>query len=191
MKDRHYYFIRPNGTSWHNDRRLRPEYFVEGEPLGKRFNYSQKSLDEGIVRIGWPNTGDLRRTTRRWPCRTQGYPPGPAQYVLDYLESFRTMPRGSIVLMPDNRERGRIYIGKVVGGYCFHYNIENGDWYECAHRCKVSWVRESGGSPRRFSAANLRIPYPGGFWRRAFARIDLTSKGRKIADRIDALLGAP
>lgn len=56
-----YYFIRVNGKMSHNDPH-QPASYVLGEPptYPKRyFNYLDFCFQHNIVRIGWPDTGDL------------------------------------------------------------------------------------------------------------------------------------
>ena len=52
--------------------------------------------------------------------------------------------------------------------------------YECAHRVGVTWDRDDGGFIR-YSAASLGMTTDGGFWLRAFHRIDVNQKGALVA----------
>jgi hypothetical protein len=59
-------FVRVNGDSGHNDPG-RPEAYVTGEPPTfpkRRFNYVAYCLRVNVVRIGWPDTGDLRASSK-------------------------------------------------------------------------------------------------------------------------------
>jgi hypothetical protein len=105
------------------------------------------------------------------------------QRVQKYLLAFRDIEVGSVILLPDKDRPGVLYIGDVVSRYEYNYSPPEHP-YECAHRVGVRWDRRSG-TPVEYAAADLGISIRGGFWTRAFHRID----GRRrpeLIERIDS-----
>ncbi len=171
----HYYFIRVNGNTAHNDPNDRNCY-VEGEPPTfptTYFNYYQYCLDNKIIRIGWPDVGDLS-VGNKANALTNCYNINDVNSrVQNYLISFREIPVGSIVLMPNKDNPGELYIGKVKKRYWYHYNIPI-DPYECSHRVGVNWDRDKNNIPIIHHADQLGIRIIGGWWRLAFYEIQDT-----------------
>ena len=167
------YFVRVNGNSAHNDPSI-PEWYVAGEPShgkGGYINYCHWCLSNGLVRIGWPDTGDLRsgnRDGKRANCYTYE---SIAKHIQGYLNDFVAMPISSIVLMPDKDVPGVLYIGEVMGRYQYHADPPIAP-YECAHRRDVQWDTDADGKPIVYLAKNLGITIRGGWWLRAFAKLD-------------------
>lgn len=165
------YFVRVNGETSHNDP-SQPLCYVPGEPPQfpeVAFNYVAYCLREGIVRIGWPDTGDLTRSSKTGAI-AQCYdlttlPP----HIQDYLRQFRAIPQGARVLMPDKSSPGVLYIGKVSRPYHYQHNPPS-EPYECAHRLGVDWYRD-GTRPTVYDARTLGISIHGDFWPLAFADI--------------------
>jgi hypothetical protein len=176
-----YYFVRANGDTLHSDGR-RPECFVAGEPVtaGKAyFSHVDYCLRHGIARVGWPDTGDLRQLPRKIGalCRCYDFSsiePHERQYLLAFLD----IAVGSVVLMPDKDRPGTLYIGNVIKPYeYFHHPPQHP--YECAHRVGVDWDRNVDGF-LEYRAAELGLGIRGGFWARAFHRIDASQKASLI-----------
>lgn len=178
------YFVRTNGNTAHNE----PETpgFVAGEPPvfetdGNHFNYRTKCLREGFVRIGWPNTGDLRNPGTGALAREEfSYESGFENYHRDFL-GIRT---GDHILIPAGEEKGWVHLGSVVlrdpqdrrrilttqpclFAYYYFHDIPRGEWYECAHRIDVLWARETDGSPLAREIEGVI-----GRWRYPISRID-------------------
>ena len=115
--ERHYYFVRANGHTWHNDPD-RVGCYVRHEPPRfpeTFFSYVDYSLTHGIARIGWSAVGDLRLVTEV-PASTPCYRAHDRRYR-KYLQGFHDIPVGSSILMPDRENSGLIYAGNVTGGY--------------------------------------------------------------------------
>jgi hypothetical protein len=178
MSGMHCYFIRVNGNTAHNNPSNAPCY-VPGEPPRYPqtfFSYIDLCLSNGFIRIGWPATGDLSRG-RHVPLRTPCYRPIPT-HIRKYLDEFRLITEGSVVLMPDKLRPGTLYIGETTSGYRYSSEMP----FECAHRIKVKWDRNNG-RPIEYSAADLGISIHGGYWRRAF---QILSEERELIRGIDA-----
>ncbi len=177
-----YFFIRANGDTLHNNP-ARPECYIPGEPPTwprTAFNYADFCLRAGFVRIGWPGTGDLR-TLERIPDRTPCY--SLDERVRSYLEQFRSIQPGSVVLMPEPDRSGVLFIGEAVSGYCYVGETP----FECAHRVHVEWDQRNG-EFAEYHASDLGIPIRGGFWLWAFH--DLTQcEDRGLIARIEAARG--
>jgi hypothetical protein len=170
------WFTRTNGETAHNN----PESlnYVPGEPPwlpNRAFDYREKCLRDGFVRVGWPNTGDLRAPgTGR--LAAEGYAiesidPGEQKR----LRMFARIQTGALFLIPAGRGECEFHLGLVVrrekpGGavvglrpgvpaYYFFHGIVHGEWYECAHRVDVLWDFEDMGTP-----AVHRFPALGYLW---------------------------
>ena len=134
--------------------------YVPGEPPifpKTNYNYRQKCLSDGFARIGWPNTGDL---TQKNPVRLapNGYDFNSIEknHQLD-LKQFSSIRAGDFILIPADEDRGDVHLGIVLTkekrkvlpyieprplAYFYYYDIENGDYYECAHRVNVLWAKD-------------------------------------------------
>ncbi|MCD4674237.1 MAG: hypothetical protein K8R77_16355 [Anaerolineaceae bacterium] len=150
------WFVRANGETAHNN--SNDVAYVPGEPPVfplREFNYTQKCLDDGFVRYGWPNTGD--RTAKN-PIRL-----APQSYSFDdlkkryqtYLNKFCSIKAGDFILLPANgQNRGDVHLGIALtanrkkalpyieprpNAYFYYHDVQKGDWYECAHRVNVLW----------------------------------------------------
>ena len=183
-----YYFVRPNGGTSHNDP-SQPQCYVPGEPPtkpGGKVNYFEFCLKHGIARIGWPDTGDLRHADKRGAL-SQCYDIQTIKPLhRGYLEQFQKIAVGSVILLPDRDHPGILCLGDVTEGYYYFHEVPD-EPYECAHRVKVRWDRNSDGVVK-YQAKKLGIDAPRGFWRRAFHQINLTQKPELI-ERIDAARG--
>lgn len=181
-----YYFLRVNGASLHNDPKNK-ECFVANEPIefkGNGYsNYLGYCFANNIVRMGWPDVGDLRAGNRlgaRANCYNLSTLP---THIQTYLLTFKDIQLGSILLVPDRDHSGNIFICEVVKPYWF----DPSDPYECAHRLGVIWDRDNQNHPILHNNVQLGIVI-GGWWLRAFHeidRIDIISKievARKIAN---------
>jgi hypothetical protein len=162
MAKQDYFFVRVNGDTAHNNPG-KAQCYVRNEPPTwpeTFFNYVELCLNRGFVRIGWPASGDLRRL-QQIPDRTPCYSLEP--HIRSYLDQFRSIRPGSVVLMPEKDRPGVLYIGETTSTY--HYSTDVP--YECAHRLNVKWDRRDG-QFAEYDARALRIPIRGGFWTRAF-----------------------
>jgi hypothetical protein len=153
------WFIRTGGDTPLNNP-YSPD-FVPGEPPTypkTAYDYREKSLEEGFARIGWPNTGDLREEN---PTRLA--PDGYSFQTIEplhrnFLRKFRSIKAGDLILIPSieetytaylgialtiNRLRVPPYINPRPDAYYHYYNLDKGDWYECAHRVNVLWAKDS------------------------------------------------
>jgi hypothetical protein len=179
-----YFFLRVNGNTAHNN----PNHtacFVPAEPPKfprTYFNYLHFCFEKSIVRIGWPDTGDLTAPTPKTGALATCYDLNTVpSHVHAYLVSFRDIHIGSIIVVPDKDHPGDIYICKVVDGYHYLHNTPAGP-YECAHRLGVLWDRNTDGHPITYSAAQLGISIYGGFWRYAFYKF---THGDPVINSID------
>ena len=152
------WFVRSNGEAAHNN--PNDDAYVPGEPPIyplRQFNYTQKCLNDGFARYGWPNTGD--RTVEN-PIRL-----APLSYSYEnletryktYLNKFCSIKAGDLILIPaEGYNRGDVHLGIVLtvdgkkippyveprpNAYYYYHDIAKGDWYECAHRVKVLWAK--------------------------------------------------
>jgi hypothetical protein len=177
-----YYFVRPNGAKMlHNDPAV-PHCYVPGEPPAypkRSYNYLAFCLQHGIARIGWPDTGDLAAGDKSGALATCYSLDTIRPYQRKYLLQFRDIAVGSVVLSPDKEAPGDLCMGEVTKRYHYYHSVPEHP-YECAHRIGVKWDRGRDGQPVRYTAAELGIVVPGGFWRRAFHRIDVTQKAGLI-----------
>jgi hypothetical protein len=177
-----HYFLRVNGSTLHNNP-SKPECFVPSEPPtfpATEFNYLHLCFERNIVRIGWPDTGNLASSRKIDALCTLG---SLEPHVQTYLTTFREIGVGSVIAVPDIDRRGDIYLCEVIRPYHYFHQRPD-DPYECAHRLGVEWDRLPNGAPRRFAADTLGIPTRGGFWTRAFHVIDSNPEGPAIVAKI-------
>jgi hypothetical protein len=177
-----YYFIRVGGETGHNNPNELISY-VKNEPPTypkKRFNYYDYCLKNSIIRIGWPDVGDLAKGGRAGALANLYSLQSVKPHINKYLLDFYHMPLKSIVLMPNKDIPGNLYVGEVSGAYEYYHDVPR-DPYECAHRRKVAWDKDSHGNPKVYRAADLNIGILGGWWLRAFHEI----ADSKITDAID------
>lgn len=152
------WFVRSNGETAHNN--PHDLGYVSNEPPIyplKEFNYTQKCLEDGFARYGWPNTGDLRvNDPKRLAPLSYSFNDLETRYKT-YLTKFCSIKAGDLILIPaDAQNRGDIHLGialttdrkKILpyieprpNAYYYYHDIANGDWYECAHRVNVSWAQ--------------------------------------------------
>ena len=180
-----YYFIRVNGESIHCDPRM-PQCYVPSEPRPAYYNYVQYCLRHGLIRIGWPDIGDLRGPPKTGALGRCYDLSTINPHERRYLEQFADIGRGSVILMPDKDRPGALYVGEVTGSYdYFHQPPEHP--YECAHRMGVRWDRRDGRIVE-YRASDFGINIRGGFWMRAFHRLDAKQKA-EVLRKIDAARG--
>ena len=179
-----YYFVRVNGDSAHNNPGS-ASFYVPDEPPTypkTRFNYLKFCLEHGIVRIGWPDTGNLLANGANKLAR--GYDLNTIKpYERKYLEKFSLIPVGSVILVPDADKSGDIYIGVTIDSYRYHYDIPQ-EPYECAHRVKVQWDKGPDGEPKTYKAGQLAM-HRNGFWRRAFQTLNEIPTGQIAIPHIE------
>jgi hypothetical protein len=181
-----YYFVRVNGHTGHNNPDDRAAYVRDEPPTYPKtyFNHADRCLELGIIRIGWPNSGDLRRSPMQSPLARCHYNFGTLKpHRRDYLLMFRDIPLRSVVLMPDKDQPGNLYIGEITGPYEFDYQPPAHP-FECAHHHTVKWDcrrRET----HVYSANDCGITIKGGFWRRGFAHLNELRGGERIIRRIE------
>jgi len=182
-----HYFVRVNGNSGHNDPG-KPESYVPGEPPifpARRFNYVDYCLRENIVRIGWPDTGDLGASPKTGAL-VRAYDLGSLRpHVKGYLAEFREIAPGSVVLMPNPDVRGEVYIGTVTRPYWYFHDVPDHP-YECSHRVGVRWDCETTGSARKYQAESLGLGIRGGFWARGFQVLERVRSFPRLEERIAA-----
>jgi hypothetical protein len=182
------WFTRSNGeTPLNNPNSLD---YVPGEPPEypkTEYDYHDQCLKNGFARIGWPNTGDLDLVKSNPPRLA---PLGYSYESIEpehrkYLDQFRSIKAGDIVLIPAMGEgsgEGWVHLGIVLtkektkvmpyidprpDAYYFHFDFEEGDWYECAHRVNVLWAKKDG-EPSIFRIKATDFP----IWRKAFSKIN-------------------
>lgn len=173
------YFLRVNGQTVHNNP-ADQMCFVAGEPPTyptTSFDYLQYCFANDVVRIGWPDTGDLATGNGKMArCYTlQGLRP----YVQQYLQTFQGIAPGDEILVPDKASPGFFHVCTVTRPY-HYFHATPAHPYECAHRLGVEWDREFNGVPRVYQAWACGISIRGGFWRKAVATIN--ADNRKAID---------
>lgn len=172
------WFIRCNGETAHNQPGT--SRFVPGEPPrwpSREFNYHDKCLEDGFARYGLPAAGDLREP--RWRTRVRSaYGSLFQPHQGRYLEQFAAINSGDLILLPAYTRRYDVHLGIVVPprqparagrwrtAYYYHYDIQNREWFDCAHRVDVDWARLPDGRPMVHD-----IPEIGGTWLRAFGEV--------------------
>lgn len=180
-----HYFIRVNGDTNHNNPG-RGQWYVEGEPPkfpATYFNYLRYCLQNSIVRIGWPDVGDLVAGGKRGALASGYDLASLPDHVQRYLATFREVRPGETVITTDKDSTGDIYIGTVTKPYSYFHEPPMHP-YECSHRVGVSWDRDARGVPVKYKAAALSIPTRGGFWTRAFQVLDNSSHASEILPAI-------
>ena len=174
-----YYFVRVNGDTIHNNPH-KPDFYVPNEPPlypSTSFDVLGYCLNHNIIRIGWPDTGDLKAPSKTGAL-AKGYSLSDLKpYVQSYLRTFANIPKGSVVLMPDKAHSGDIYLGTVVKTYHYFHNIPIAP-YEHSHRLGIQWLRKENGEPICFQARDLNIATKGGFWLRAFHSLSDSPTGQ-------------
>ena len=97
-----YYFVRVNGETAHNDPNSQNCYVKNEPPFypANYFNYYQYCLDNNIVRIGWPDVGDLLIGNKANALANCYQWNTLEDRKRDYLTSFSQLPITSIILMP-------------------------------------------------------------------------------------------
>jgi hypothetical protein len=174
-----HYFIRVNGESSHNNPD-EPEFYVKGEPPvhpDREFDYLSRCLKDSFVRIGWPDTGDLRSKPKTGAL-AQGYSIADVcKHVREYLLTFVRIQPGSVVMVPDKARSGDVYLAEVTEPYEYVHAPPSHP-YECAHRLGVSWDRDAAGKPICYLATAFGISNRGALWRRGFAVLEDWQEGR-------------
>lgn len=176
------YFVRANGGTSHADPR-NARCFVAGEPApppGKQLNHLPYCIQNRIARIGWPDTGDLRAETEKAGALARCY----SLSTLEdrhrrYLEQFRCIRVGDLILVPDVTSRGAVCIATVTRGYWYFHDVPTHP-YENAHRVSVRWDEDSRGVIR-YDAESLGLSIRGGCWLWAFHAFDEARNGRLIS----------
>ena len=165
-----YYFVRANGSSCHNDPK-NISCYIAGEPGGNSFDYFQYCLNNNIARIGWPAVGSLSKKNDKNAipsCYSFDTLEG---HVKEYLNDFQAIARNDIIIMPTKKGSSAVHIGQV--NRCYHYEYDIPDKpYECAHRIGVYWDKNSSGTPVIYSLSSLGINNQGGWWIKAFSKIE-------------------
>ena len=166
-----YYFVRVNGNTLHNDPNT--NCYIVGEPPNypnKKFNYYRYCLEKSIIRIGWPDVGDLLIGNRA-NALSNCYDLNSIQTRhRNYLFAFSQIPQGSVILMPNIEIPGELYLGEVTKTYWYHYNIPI-DPYECSHRISVNWDCKKDRDPVKYNSKQFGINHHIGWWRFAFYKI--------------------
>ena len=182
-----HYFVRANGDTAHNDPSRR-SCFVPGEPPlypQTYFNYVRFCLEHGIARLGHPDTGDLTGRPKQGALAECYDLETVRPYVRRNLETFRNIEVGDVILMPEPGE-GILFAGDVVKPYHYFHRVPT-DPYECAHRLGVRWDVTADSNPVNYTAVELGISRPRGFWRRGFQVIENTRAGAEIVQRLQRL----
>lgn len=172
------YFVRVNGLTLHDNPKIQ-DCFVAVEPKSfKRngySNYLSYSLENDIVRIGWPDVGDLTKRSKEG-AKSNCYSFSTIKdYIREYLLAFRDIQPGSILIVPNREKSGDLYVSEVVKGYWY----DTSGPYECAHRVGVRWDRNNKNQPIIYTSDQMGIS-KGGWWLRAFHEI----KDQKVISRI-------
>lgn len=180
-----YYFIRANGNTGHNDP-ANAACYVPGEPPKHPDNYYNGlayCFAKNIVRLGWPDVGDLRSKDGRGAlAQCYRYETLPTDKKR-YLDTFRNIRVGSIILVPDKDSPGDVYIAEVTGPYNYFHDVPY-DPYEHAHRFPAKWDRDKNGRPITYKASRLGIGIRGGFWLKAFFPIANSSDAASMISKI-------
>jgi hypothetical protein len=182
-----YYFIRVNGKTRH-DNPKNPDCFVQKEDSRfTRFGYSNYldyCFENDIVRIGWPRVGDLKTVYDTEP-QPKGYNIMSIKpHIREYLFSFMNILPGSLLLVPNRDISGNLYVCKVVKGYYY----DTSGLYDCAHRLGVNWDRDDNGTPILYTNEQFGISI-GGWWRRAFHKIESPEVISRINERRSRIMG--
>lgn len=180
-----FYFIRANGNTAHNNPAY-PNCYVPGEPPtypDNYFNALPYCWEQNIVRIGWPDVGDLRLGNKAGALGQCYDIDTVSPHVRTYLRTFQNMSIGSVVLVPDKDAPGDIYIAQVTGPYNY-FHAPPAHPYEHAHRHPAHWDRDEDGVPILYRASQFGIGIQGGMWLRAFAVIDNAANAAEITRKI-------
>ncbi len=89
-----YFFVRVNGDTAHNNSSS-PNCYVPNEPPifpATFFNYCQYCLDKNIVRIGWPDVGDMLIVAKSGALSNCYDLASLKPYIQDYLTAFSRIP---------------------------------------------------------------------------------------------------
>ncbi len=167
-----YFFVRVNGETAHNNP-ASIDCYVPNEPPNfptTYFNYYQYCLDNNIIRIGWPDVGDILAGAK-YGVLANCYDLAALNSSLqEYLRSFSRITLENVILMPNKDNPGELYIGEVIEPYCYYHNIPK-DPYECSHRLGVNWDIDKDSNPIVYSANTLGINIHGGWWMWGFYEI--------------------
>jgi hypothetical protein len=177
-----YHFVRVNGDTGHNDP-AKPQCYVKDEPPRwptRFFNYVDYCFANNLIRIGWPDTGDLRNVSDV-PARTPCYEHLHERHRR-YLRNFRDIQPGEGVLMPDKQRPGVLFAGVVTTPYSYFHDVPRHP-YENAHRVGVKWDRH-GGVPVEYSTDDFGISIHGGWWLWAYHKLD-ARRYEALVRRID------
>lgn len=176
------YSVRVNGKTLHNNPN-EPDSYVPNEPPifpVTLFNYVGFCLREEVIRIGWPDTGDLNKPSKTGALAKRYSLDSVKPYIQEYLLTFRDISVGSVILMPNTDKKGDFYMGEVTKPYHYRHNVPT-EPYECAHRLGVEWDRDADGKHKIYHAAAFGIETRGGgFWRRAFQALDNYENSKPI-----------
>ncbi len=167
-----YYFVRVNGDTAHNNPNDVTCY-VQGEPPSfpaTYFNYYRYCLNNNIVRIGWPDVGDILAGNKVGALAKCYDLYNIDNYIRNYLISFSQIPIKSIILMPNKDNSGELYCGEVIKTYWYHHNIPT-DPYECSHRVGVEWDRDANNNPIMYHANQFNMSTRGNPFAKAFCEI--------------------
>jgi len=100
----------------------------------------------------------------------------------NYLREFVTIKAGDFILIPADDGQSVVHLGIVLDinkkkilpyieprpdAYYFYFNIENHDWYECAHRVNVQWAINEFGEFATQNIKSLKF----NIWRKAFSKL--------------------
>ena len=188
-----FWFTTSHGYTCHNEPGT-PNY-VAGESflfLNTLINYREKCLREGFARIGYLNTGNLNEEKfEQGRLALYGYSIATVQTISgspltkSQLRKFSQVKAGDFMLIPADEEQFEVHFGLVLtpdkkrspayitprqNAYFYHYDISNGDYYECAHRVNVEWAKDKSGD-----FACISVPEIGGLWRQAFGKLSKTT----------------
>jgi len=168
-----YYFIHANGNTAHNDPAEADCYMPGESPQrpGKFYNGIAYCLRHNIIRLGWPNVGDLRSADPRGPLPYCFY------HDLEilkndnpdhrrYMDTFIQIQHGNVILVPDAVSK-LVYIATVAGPYDYMYDPPTHP-FEHAHRYSAKWDRTGSGEYATNTKSQLNLK---AYWPKAFSRI--------------------
>lgn len=180
------WFTTSDGFTKHNNPNS-PDY-VPGEPPkdpnNSRIDYREECIAKGIARVGWPNTGDLRKDRLgegRLAVNGYSFSEGISDEIRRYLTQFSSILAGDFIIIPANQEAEDVHIGMVITpdkkvekpninprtpAYYYFHDIPNGDLYELSHRVNVIWAKDEIGEPVIAHLTGIR-----GVWRKPFSRV--------------------
>lgn len=161
--------------------------FVPGEPPkdpnNPRIDYRIECIQKGIARVGWPNTGDLRANNfGNGRLAPKGYSfETITEEQRRYLIEFSSILAGDLIIIPANEDPGDVHVGLVItpdkkieipfknrrtSAYYYFHDIDNGDFYELAHRVNVIWAKDEDGETAIVHLSGIR-----GVWRKPFSKV--------------------